>query len=52
MRVSRSAIINVDHVKHLEPWSQGDYVITLRNGDRVQSTQGFRSAIRRLVRFA
>jgi two-component system LytT family response regulator len=50
VRVSRSAIINVDHVRHLEPWSPGDFVITLRSGEKVYSTQGYRAALRRLVR--
>jgi two-component system LytT family response regulator len=50
VRVSRSAIVNVDHIRHLEPWSQGDYVITLKNGGKVHTTQAFRATLRRLVR--
>ncbi len=51
LRVSRSAIVNLDHVQHLEPWSQGDFVITMRSGAKIYSTQGYRTAVRRLVRF-
>ncbi|HEX6628356.1 MAG TPA: LytTR family DNA-binding domain-containing protein, partial [Gemmatimonadaceae bacterium] len=42
IRISRSSIINVDHIVHLEPWSHGEWAVTLRGGRRVVSTHGYR----------
>jgi two-component system LytT family response regulator len=50
LRVSRSAIVNIDMVSHLEPWSQGEWRITLRSGHHVTSTHGFREGLQRLLR--
>ena len=36
-RVSRSALVRIDQVKELQPNSQGDYSILLRNGIRIRS---------------
>jgi two-component system LytT family response regulator len=49
MRVSRFAIVNIEQIKHIEPWSHGDYVLTLRSGGTVVTTQSYRDALRRLV---
>ena len=50
IRISRSSIINVDHIVHLEPWSHGEWAVTLRGGRRVVSTHGYRSGLQRLLR--
>jgi two-component system LytT family response regulator len=50
LRVSRSAIVNIDLVAHLEPWSHGEWAITMRNGHRVISTHGYRERLQRLLR--
>jgi two-component system LytT family response regulator len=50
VRVSRSAIVNLDHVRHAEPWSHGEYVLVLRTGDRVVTTHGYRAAVQRVLR--
>jgi two-component system LytT family response regulator len=49
LRVSRFAIVNIDHVRHIEPWSHGDYVLSMRGGGSVVSTQGYRASLRQLV---
>jgi DNA-binding LytR/AlgR family response regulator len=48
--VSRSAIVNIEMVAHLEPWSHGEWAITMRNGSRVISTHGYRERLQRLLR--
>ena len=50
IRVSRSSIVNVDHIVHLEPWSHGEWSVTLRGGSRVVSTHGYRAGLQRLLR--
>jgi two-component system LytT family response regulator len=50
IRISRSSIINVDHIVHLEPWSHGEWAVTLRGGRRVISTHGYRAGLQRLLR--
>ena len=50
IRISRSSIINVDHIIHLEPWSHGEWAVTLRGGRRVVSTHGYRAGLQRLLR--
>ena len=50
VRVSRSSIVNVDHIAHLEPWSHGEWAVTLRGGGRVVSTHGYRKGLQQLLR--
>jgi len=50
LRVSRSAIVNIEHVAHLEPWSHGEWAIMMRNGHRVISTHGYRERLQRILR--
>lgn len=35
VRTHRSAIVNLDSIERLEKWFEGEYVVILRNGDRV-----------------
>jgi two-component system LytT family response regulator len=49
IRISRSSIVNVDHIVHLEPWSHGEWAVTLRGGRRVVSTHGYRVGLQRLL---
>jgi two-component system LytT family response regulator len=49
MRVSRSAIVNLDFVREVQPWFKGDFVLILKNGTEIISTRGFRHAVARLL---
>lgn len=42
VRVSRSAIVNLEHVKELRPESSEEYVVVLRNGTHVPLTRSYR----------
>jgi len=46
VRISRSAIVNVESVKELHPMFHGEYIISLRNGTRVTLTRGYREQLR------
>lgn len=41
-RVSRSALVNLDQIKELQPTFHGDYVVVLRNGTKVPLSRSLR----------
>jgi two-component system LytT family response regulator len=45
MRIHRSAIVNVDRVREMQPSFGGEYVIVLRDGTRLTLSRGYRDAI-------
>ncbi len=49
-RISRSAIVNLDRVKELQPMFKGEHVIVLHNGKRLAMTRGLRD-VERALRF-
>jgi len=48
-RVHRSAIINLDAVRELQPWFGGDYIVILTNGAKVRASRTYRSRLDRWV---
>ena len=50
VRVHRSAIVNVDCVRRLEPWAHGEYVITMQDGTRLTSSRTHSERLQRLLR--
>lgn len=50
IRVHRSVIVNIDRIRRIEPRGHGDYVITLSDGARVASSQGYNEGLRELLR--
>ena len=48
LRISRSVIVNVEHVKELHPLFHGEYVVILRNGARLTLTRGYRDKLKQL----
>jgi two-component system, LytTR family, response regulator len=49
LRVSRSAIVNVDHIREIQKWFRGDFLLVLKSGDKVKSAATYRAAIARLL---
>ena len=49
LRISRSAIVNLDRIQEVQPWFQGDYVLILTDGTRLTSTRGYRENMRKLL---
>jgi two-component system LytT family response regulator len=47
VRVSRTAIVNVDRVAELVPWSHGDWVVVLSDGAKLRLTRSFRDRLER-----
>jgi two-component system, LytTR family, response regulator len=49
IRVHRSAIVNRSHIREVQPWFKGDYVIILRTGTRVVTGRSYRTAVQDLL---
>lgn len=45
LRISRSAIINIDYVKELEPLNHGDYLVTLRDSTKLNLSRNYRDRL-------
>jgi two-component system LytT family response regulator len=41
-RIHRSAIVNMDYIKELQPWSSGDYLVIMRDGTRLTLSRTYR----------
>lgn len=49
VRVHRSAIVNVDRIKELEPWFHGEYVVVLKDGTKITSSAAHSQALHRII---
>lgn len=49
VRISRSAIVNVDRVKELQPLFHGEYAVILRSGAKLTLTRGYRESLSKLT---
>jgi len=50
LRIHRSFIVQADRIQSVQPWFKGDYVITLRDGTRLQSGRTYREKVQQLLR--
>ena len=49
VRVHRSTIVNAERIAEFQPWFQGDWIIVLTDGTRVQSGKSYRARVRALM---
>jgi len=49
VRISRSAIVNIDRIQEIQPWFQGDHLVILQDRTRLTSTRGYRDGLQRLL---
>jgi len=49
VRVHRSAIVNVNRIKELEPWFHGEYVVILKDGTKLTSSAAHSEALHRII---
>jgi two-component system LytT family response regulator len=42
LRISRAAIVNLDHVRELQPLFRGESVVVLQNGRTIPTTRALR----------
>ncbi|MDQ6827703.1 MAG: LytTR family DNA-binding domain-containing protein [Gemmatimonadota bacterium] len=52
MRIHRSTIVNMERVKELQPWFQGDFVVILADGTRLTSGRSYRQRLQAFVKEA
>jgi two-component system LytT family response regulator len=45
LRISRSAIINADRIKEMEPMNHGDYLITLHDSTQLNLSRNYRHCL-------
>lgn len=50
VRVHRSAVVNLDRVRRLEPWFHGEFQVVLDDGTRLRSSRTFSGRLRELIR--
>jgi two-component system LytT family response regulator len=49
LRVHRSAIVNVDAIRELQPWFHGDHVVILRSGARLMCSRRYDERLRQML---
>lgn len=49
IRIHRSTIINVNYIEDLQPYFNGEFFITLKNGDRLKLSRNYKDRIRFLL---
>lgn len=49
LRVHRSAIVNVDAIRELQPWFHGDHVLILRSGARLTCSRRYDERLRQML---
>jgi len=49
VRVSRSVMLNLRHLKEMKPKQRGDYEFVLKNGERFASGSTYRAAVKQLI---
>jgi two-component system LytT family response regulator len=48
-RIHRSHIVNIERVKELQPWFNGEYVVFLRDGTRLTLSRGYREKLQERI---
>ena len=48
-RIHRSTIVNVERIREFQAWFQGDWLVILADGTKLQSGKSYRSRIRELM---
>ena len=49
-RVHRSAIINVDRVREIQPWFKGDYIVLMDDGTKIHTGRTYREKVQAIMR--
>jgi len=51
LRISRSAIVNLEHIKEIQPMFKGEHILVLKNGKRLAMTRSLRD-IQQALKFS
>lgn len=44
-RIHRSYIVNIAQIQEMQSWSHGDYIIILKNGEKLQMSRRYKDKI-------
>jgi len=44
-RIHRSYIVNIEQIQEMQPWSHGDYVVILKNGEKLQMSRRYKDRL-------
>lgn len=48
VRIHRSTIVNVEHVREIRPWYTGEYIVVISDGHELTLSRGYRANLPRL----
>jgi len=48
-RIHRSHIVNIERIKELQPWFNGEYVVFLHDGTRLTLSRGYREKLQERI---
>jgi two-component system LytT family response regulator len=46
LRIHRSTIVNIERIKELHPWFNGDYSVTLKDGSKLTMSNGYKQKLK------
>ena len=49
VRIHRSLIVNIQHIKELQPVNSGEYIVVLKDGKELSCSRGYRSGLQNLI---
>jgi two-component system LytT family response regulator len=49
LRIHRSVLVNIDRIREFQPWFQGDWLIILGDGTKLQSGKSYRAKVREFI---
>lgn len=49
VRVHRSVIVNLDHMKEVQPWFSGDYIAIMKSGEQIRVSRRYKDQLLRDV---
>lgn len=49
VQIHRSQIVNIDHIREIQPWDHGDYRVLLKDGSLVNFSRRYRARLERLI---
>ena len=49
LRIHRSTLVNVERIREIQPWFQGDWVVMLTNGTQLHSGKSYRGKVREFI---
>lgn len=49
IRIHRSAIVNMERIRELQPWFHGEYVVILQDGTKLMASRVFSDRLHRLI---